>query len=857
MLLRFTLLTGLLLTGLMQRQAQAAFPTLYLKPVVLKQIYAPTTITSAGDGSGRLFVCDQPGKIHIIQGGMLLPTPFLNIASASNTPPNNGPGPVLSVGTNYSERGLLGLTFHPNYNKKDINHQPLPGFGKFYLNYNKAYVAGVDPPPPVADHTPNCVTIIAEFQVSASNPNVADPASERRLLVFTQPQSNHNGGQVEFGPDGYLYFGCGDGGQQEDNNVGHTGGSGAKPTDALGNGQDKTRYLGKIHRIDPLDPDGAGPLTYSIPTDNPFFNDLTPGLKKEIYAYGLRNPWRFSFDKRPGGTNRLFCGDVGGNRVEEVDIIVAGGNYGWRYKEGLEFPLFSSNAAAASPPGTNMTLPQADLDALVDPIAVYAHTNIPVGDPPTLLPKLGLSITGGFIYRGAAIPALQGKYVFGDYGTTSGASNGRMMGLEETAPLSGVFTLTQALPLLGTNPIVGQRIYCLGEDESGEIYVGLKTTAGVLALDAGMPAGGVYKIVAAIPGASGTATLEPSKDNTMFAEVANNSNAQGQRIYAGNTASSNPRRGLLAFDLTGLPSGTTTVDSASLQLTVEFGFGDPTPMSLFRLNVDWGEGTSFANPTGGTGVAATPNDATWTHRFFSTQTWTTPGGDYVPAATATTDVGTSGARTWSGVQLTADVQNWVGTPATNFGWILLGDEANAQTAKRIYSGEASTASVRPKLTVNHTAYSAPPATPFESWLTTYFPSNVPGQFVDPEGDNDGDGVKNQIEYAYGFSPIVFNASSDFSTGQTPAAGGATDLTVTFRRDSAATDLTYQLQTSTDLTTWTTIAQSVGGAAATGLNGGSIISDNTLSGTVKLVTAKQTLVAGANDRKFVRLRVDRQ
>jgi glucose/arabinose dehydrogenase len=616
------------LGALMGSPVLAAFPTVALKPVVLKQIHSPTTITHAGDGSGRLFVCDQPGRIFIIQSGMLLPVPFLDIRDR-----------VVSLGTGYSERGLLGLAFHPGY------EDPLSsGYRKFYVNYNKNYAAGSDPAPPVADHTPNCTTVIAEFSVSPTDPNVALPASERRVMLFPQPQSNHNGGQVEFGPDGLLYIGSGDGGSSDDNNTGHTGGASSRPTAALGNSQDRTNFLGKILRINPLDPDGAGPLTFSIPPDNPFAGDASPAVKKEIYAYGLRNPWKFSFDWRPGGTNRLFCGDVGQGRIEEINLITNGGNYGWRYQEGTEFPSFSSGALTNPMPNPG--------GVLTGPIAMYAHPGI-VTNP--VLPQLGLSVTGGFVYRGSAIAELQGKYVFGDYGSTSGATNGRIMGLEETAPNSGIFTLTQAIPLAGmANPVVGQRILSLGEDEAGEIYFGLKTNAGVMQLDGGLPAGGLYKIVPPVAGAP------------------------------------------------------------------------------------------------------------------------------------------------------------------------------------------------------------PPPTRFESWLATHYPANHPGQYVDPDSDPDGDSIPTQIEYAYGFNPKAFDsaASTGFSLGVVPVAAGAQDLTVTFRRDSLATDLVYQLQTSSDLATWTTIAQSAAGAPATGQNGGTVLSDTVLTAPFHLVTARQTLPPGTGNAKFVRLKVDR-
>lgn len=823
--------------------ARAAFPSLALKPIVEKQFHSPTTITSASDGSGRLFLCDQVGKIYIIQGGMMRPTPFLNIANPANSTGNAGPGPSVTQNTGYNERGLLGLAFHPGFATSSS-----PGYRKFYVYYNKAYVAGVDPAPPGAGDPVTSVTVVAEYSVSATDPNLADINSERRVLMFTRPQSNHNGGQLEFGPDGYLYIGSGDGGSQQDNNSGHTGGSGSRPTNNLGNSQDRTRLLGKILRIDPLDPDGAGPLTYSIPSSNPFFNDATPGIKKEIYSFGMRNPWRFSFDKRPGGTNRLFCGDVGGDRIEEVDIIVAGGNYGWRYKEGHEFPTFSSGAA------TN-PMPDPLLGPYIDPIAEYAHTGVTTNAP--VLPQLGVSVTGGFVYRGSAIPAMQGRYVFGDYGTTAGASDGRLMGLEETSPGSGTFTLTQALSFVNsTNPVVGQRILCFGEDESGEIYIGMKTKPGVLELDGGFPSGSLYKIV---PPASASLTLNPVKDGSLFEELPTNASGAGPSLFAGMTQPGSKRRALMAFDLSSVPVGA-AISSAQVQLYVTFGQGTSNPMTLNRVTKTWGEGASNAGPTGGTGTSAQSDDATWSQRFFASvpaTPWTTAGGDFIATASATTNVSTLGSYTWSGAQLTADVQGWVNTPLSNNGWILIGDENFTLNAKRIASREADVPTQRPKLLVSYSA--APQPTPFENWLASYFPSNLRGQWIDPDGDMDGDGIKNQIEYAWGFNPTSMESSSDFSTSIGPNffSPDDTDLTVSFRRDTGATDLTYKLQTSSNLTTWTTIAQSTAGAATVAQNGGVIVSDSFLTGGINLVTVRQTIPAASADRKFVRLQVDRQ
>lgn len=430
--------------------ARAAFPKLALEMVADKKILSPTCITSAMDGSKRLFVCEQRGKILLFKNGVLQTQPFLDL-SASLVPEQ----------ASYDERGLLGLAFHPQYGQAGQ-----PGAGKFYVFYS----APSPNAPGTAAQPVNGRSVLAEYQVSAANPDLADPASARVLLSFDKPQFNHNGGQVAFGPDGMLYFSTGDGGSSNDNNAGHTGGSAARPTDNLGNAQDRTSWMGKIHRLDPLGTNGPGGQ-YGIPLDNPFAGNA--GLRQEIWAYGLRNPWRFSFDRQDG---RLFCADVGQGEVEEVDLITKGNNYGWHNREGSFFPAFSAGAPALE--GT-----------VVDPIAQYAHPGIVKGTPP--LPQIGVSITGGALYRGTGIPALRGKYVFGDYSQDASVPKGTLLGLEETG---GTWSLSQ-LDVVGGNPL-SYFIQTFGEGEDGEIYVGTKLTRGPSELSGGLPAGSIMKIVA-------------------------------------------------------------------------------------------------------------------------------------------------------------------------------------------------------------------------------------------------------------------------------------------------------------------------------------------------------------------------
>ncbi len=337
--------------------------TIKAEPVVTG-LSSPVDITHAGDGSGRLFITLQGGRVVIFDGVQILSPPFLDINS------------LVSSG---GERGLLGAAFHPNY----------VGNGFFYVSYTDT--AGD--------------SVIARYSVSL-DPNRADPTSGVILLTIPQPFSNHNGGQLHFGPDGYLYIGIGD------------GGSGGDPQN---NGQDLGTLLGKILRIDV---DFGFPFT--VPPDNPFVGVV--GAREEIWSFGLRNPWRFSFDRLTGD---MFIGDVGQNSWEEVDFQPAnstgGENYGWRLMEGNS----CFNPAINCNNGT-LTLP----------ILVYDHS-------------VGCSVTGGYLYRGSKNPNLNGLYLYGDF------CSGLIWGAQEDG-LGGWNTTV----LLDTN----FSISTFGEDESGEIY---------------------------------------------------------------------------------------------------------------------------------------------------------------------------------------------------------------------------------------------------------------------------------------------------------------------------------------------------------------------------------------------------
>ena len=303
-----------------------------LKGVVIAEgLVAPVVAVYPEDGTNRLFVAEQRGLIYQVINGKPAPTPFLDIK-----------GKVLKLNTNYDERGFLGLAFHPKFksNRRFFVYYSAPG--------NEGY---------------NHKSVIAEYQADPKDPSKALTA-EKVILEINEPEWNHNGGQLLFGPDGYLYIGVGDGGGHDDQH--------GDP----GNGQNKNTLLGKILRID-VD----GKVPYGIPSDNPF---VKGGGSPEIYAYGLRNPWHFSFDKV---TKRLFCGDVGQDHWEEIDIIEKGKNYGWRIKE-----------------GTHCCHPEKDCPTanLVEPIYDYPH-------------PFGISVNGGYIYRGSKYPKVAGKYVFADH----------------------------------------------------------------------------------------------------------------------------------------------------------------------------------------------------------------------------------------------------------------------------------------------------------------------------------------------------------------------------------------------------------------------------------------------------------
>ena len=350
----------------------------------------PTFLTNAGDSTNRIFVTVRQGKIYVFPNDQAVTTAqektFLDIVDEVSSSAPSG------------EPGLLSVAFHPDYAHN----------GKFYVCYTDTIAGNIR-----VDSLKlgKMMLTVSEFHVSSTNPDSADPSSERVLLAIEKLWDNHNGGQIAFGPDGYLYISFGDGKETSTEN------------DPFLNGQKRTTWFGKVLRID-VDHQDPG-LQYRIPPDNPFIAD-TSGTLPEIYALGFRNPWRFSFDKVTG---KLWLADVGAKYAEEIDIITKGSNYGWSIMEG--YHCFRDSMC--------------DTTGFTMPVYEYLHA----GKGTTI------AITGGYVYHGTKFPDLQGRYIYGDYGYEA------IWGLQYAD--STVMSNVQ----LATSP---QRISSFGEDENGEIY---------------------------------------------------------------------------------------------------------------------------------------------------------------------------------------------------------------------------------------------------------------------------------------------------------------------------------------------------------------------------------------------------
>lgn len=395
---------------------------------VVDGLTSPLTVVDPNDGSNRLFIVDQVGKIYIVDStGKMMTNPFLDLTKK-----------IVKLRTGYDERGVLGLAFHPNYKTN----------GRFYVHYSA----------PPTDTAYNNDYVISEFKVSTTDSNMADTSSEKILIKVLHPQLNHNSGTIMFGPkDGYLYAGIGDGGGANDTAFGHVTG---------GNGQDiDSNLMGSILRIDV---DNGNP--YGIPADNPFVNKA--GMD-EIYAYGFRNPYSFSFDM--GGTNKLIVGDAGQDLYEEVDVVTNGGNYGWNIKEGTH--CFNPLDAKNPPP----TCPDSDKygNKLIDPVIEFNNSDA------DSVNGQGIVVVGGYVYRGMNIPELNGRYIFGSYAYEGKKPSGRLfVAVPDSTTSDSMWSFTHMTisdSLNTSKEYPGQLnhyILGFGQDHMGEVYVTTTDSSG-------------------------------------------------------------------------------------------------------------------------------------------------------------------------------------------------------------------------------------------------------------------------------------------------------------------------------------------------------------------------------------------
>jgi glucose/arabinose dehydrogenase/plastocyanin len=405
---------------------------------------SPIGMAMPDDGSGRMFVYDQAGLIWVVTSAGRSPVPLLDVRTR-----------LVALNGGYDERGLLGLALHTNFAQNP-----------FLYTYTSEPYSGAADFESGLGASNNCQSVLTEWRISASDSNKVDVSTRREILRLDKPQSNHNSGATHFGPDGLLYFTVGDGGQANDVGPGHVPG---------GNAQNLNRILGKMLRIDIAGTNSANGQ-YGIPADNPF---VGTNAIQEIYAYGLRNPFAFSFDTASG---QIYVGDVGQNNVEEIDVIKKGGNYGWNLREGaFWFDPDTGNVVTAP-----VRPPPADL---IDPIADYDHDE-------------GQAVIGGYIDHGTAVPALQGTYVFGDWGLFTSPS-GRLFYLDTS---SNITELRIGLD----DRALSRYLKGFGQDPDGELYLFTTKPLGPTGL-----AGTMYKIVA--PPTSSLGPLGTSSiDGTNF-----------------------------------------------------------------------------------------------------------------------------------------------------------------------------------------------------------------------------------------------------------------------------------------------------------------------------------------------------
>lgn len=419
--------------------------------LVASGLNSPNLLTHANDNSGRLFVADQDGRVHLINNGLLQGSPFLDLGAQIGTLPDfsgNNPGTGLNPG--FDERGLLGLAFHPGF--ANVNSS---GYKKFYTYHSEAIDGAADfTTANAAGH--NHQSVVTEWTMNTISDNVFT-GSSREILRIDEPQFNHNSGNLAFDLSGNLLINIGDGGNADDEGNGHS---------TQGNGQDNTNVLGSILRIEPTTANNG--KAYSIPNDNPFIGDGS--VPDEIVAYGLRNGFRGAVDP---DTGRFYFGDVGQNDIEEFNVldltsIPSDPNFGWRIKEGTF--IFDPN-------GTNPGDVTADSPSvpanLIDPIAQYDHDR---GDG---TPE-GLSSLAGGIYRGSLIPELEGKLVGGDFGTSFAApGSGRLFLIDLDNPdINGLSEVEELLIRNFPDEVLGRFLLGFGTDADGEMYILTSQTLG-------------------------------------------------------------------------------------------------------------------------------------------------------------------------------------------------------------------------------------------------------------------------------------------------------------------------------------------------------------------------------------------
>lgn len=382
--------------------------------LVAQGLVSPVAMAEPDDGTGRIFVADQTGLIRIINSQGLAQDSFLDLRDQ-----------LAALNANYDERGLLGLAFHPDFKNN----------GRFFVYYSSPLRQGA-----VArwDHTSR----VAEFKVSSQNPNLADKNSERIIMEIDEPQANHNGGHITFGPDGYLYIPLGDGGGANDAASGHTPG--------LGNGQDLTKMLGKILRL-------------NVDEQQP---------RAEIFAYGFRNPYHISFDS--GGSGRLFVADVGQNLWEEINIVNKNGNYGWNIREGNH----CFDAENPNNPPADCSAVGANGEALIEPILEYKNSGQEGG--------IGTAIVGGYVYRGQNLPQFRGDYIFADFSRGRGEGGSVFAATEQ----NGAWSFRELNIADNDDGRLDLLIKGVGQDANGELYLLTASSVGP-----GGQSGQIYKIV--------------------------------------------------------------------------------------------------------------------------------------------------------------------------------------------------------------------------------------------------------------------------------------------------------------------------------------------------------------------------